>query len=75
MAEQNDELTHQVRISYSGAGISVSCNCRVTTGRHEKAGKLIYDPIGYTTGYEDTKRLFNNSENHWEPFTEGDKIR
>lgn len=74
MAERDTTLLHQVVLSTAGFGIAVSCNCRVTIGEHEKAGKLIYDHIGYSHNWQETCQLFNNPDNHWAPFGDEYKI-
>lgn len=75
MAKRDPNLPHQPIISFSGGSLTVSCNCRVTVGQHEKAGKLIYSPIGSSKDYKETRWLYNDPDNHWAEFTEEDKIR
>lgn len=64
----DDTLTHQVRITASNNVIQVSCVCRKTVGTHDKAGKMYHDPIGPTSNIEESRRLYNNAKNHYEPF-------
>lgn len=65
----DETLTHQVRFSSAyGSQVQVSCNCRKTVGKHEKAGKLIYDPIGLSRNIDESRQLYNDPDNHWAPF-------
>lgn len=72
---RDDTLTHQVRFSMVRRQVSVSCNCRATTGKHEKAGKIIYSSMGFSSTIEESRRLYNDPANHWAPFSEGDKAK
>lgn len=47
----------------------------MTTGTHEKAGKLYADPIGPSKNIQESRRLYNDPANHWAPFTDADKAK
>lgn len=68
-------LLHQVIFTTRNHVVNISCNCRMTTGTHEKAGKLFAKPIGPTRNMEESRRLYNNPANHWAPFTDEDKAK
>lgn len=71
---RDETLTHQVRLILVGNSTVVSCNCRRAPGKNDKAGKLNYDHIGKTHDFNETRKLYNNPENHWAPFGEEDKL-
>lgn len=73
--EADPTKLHQVRFSSSHGRITVSCNCRMTTGGHEKAGKLTASPMGRCRNLEESRELYNNPANHWAPFTDEDKAK
>lgn len=72
---QDDALTHQVRFSLVRQRVAISCNCRATTGKHEKAGKLYYERIGFSESIEESRRLYNDPDNHWAPFGKEDEAK
>jgi hypothetical protein len=53
--ERDPALPHQVVIKMIGGVTYVSCNCRVSTYRA---------PMGRVSSFEDTKRLYNDHNNH-----------
>lgn len=72
---RDDELQHQVIFSTNRGKLQVSCNCRKTVGRHEKAGKIFNSPMGVVRNLEESRELYNNPENHWAEFTEEYKAK
>jgi hypothetical protein len=72
---RDKSLLHQVILEVHSGGtnkdkghhIFVSCNCR-----RKKGGA--YAPMGYTENTTDTKRLYNDPNNHLIPFTEEDEL-
>jgi hypothetical protein len=72
---RDDTLTHQVRLILVRQRVYVSCNCRATPGQHSKAGKINYDHIGPSDSIAESRRLYNDPENHWAPFTKEDEAK
>lgn len=72
---QDDTLTHQVRFVTRGNTVCVSCNCRLTTGDHSKAGKAFHEPITSVRDLDEARRLFNDPENHWAKFGDEDHAK
>ena len=69
------ELTHQV-ILFTPSGktsIMVSCNCR--RSKSPVNGVTNFDPIGVSRDLNESRELYNDPENHKEPFTEADKAK
>ena len=73
---RDDSLLHQVRLTTTNHKVFVSCNCRrtVPVSVNDKGGKLQWQPIGQTHDFDETKRLYNNPENHWAEFGEEDML-
>ena len=75
MTERDDTLTHQVKLSLVKQRVTVSCNCRATQGKHSKAGKIFYEPMGFSDSIDESRRLYNNPANHNAEFTQEDEAK
>lgn len=75
----DDTLTHQVRFVTRGGPtrIEIACICRTRTPTSEygKDGTRSLDTIGVTHNIEESRKLYNDPDNHWAPFTEEDKAK
>jgi hypothetical protein len=63
---------HKVTLTIRKGQTVVSCQCRPARG-HSPVGQTM-DPIGTSKNFDETKELYNDPANHFQQFTEADKI-
>lgn len=73
----DDTLIHQVRFITRKRAIHISCICRTRapSSENSKDGTRSLDSIGPTKSLEESRKLYNDPDNHWAPFTEEDKAK
>jgi hypothetical protein len=71
------EKVHEVRMGLVKGKIKVGCICRVkpSTTRNATDGSRLLDYMGQVHDLDESRKLYNNPENHYAPFTEGDKAK
>lgn len=72
--ELDDTLTHQVRFTTINHQVHISCVCRSKDALppESRKGKAHFDPIGLSRNLDESRKLYNDPENHFAPFTDED---
>lgn len=70
---QDDNLVHQVRIFNPKVSTEIVVSCRCRTYVEDGITKI--SPIAPTRDIQESRKLYDDPYNHWEPFTEEDKAK